>query len=360
MKTRVQSSRSEQALGIFCLVYRCFAKGFVPPPGRTLGLLVGGILLSLLGSIGPTHGDQSQQSMSTKRRQQGILTGMPFMANLAPRTFVDDLGRKIYLSQAPGRIVSLAPSVTETLYALEAGDRVVGVTPYCDYPPEAQSKPKVGYSHPNLEAILALKPDLVLAPSAFIRADLLEKLEQLKVPAFILEANTVEDIFSHIQTIGRMLNRTESAARVVTGMRTRIGQVTARIKDLPRQRVLYVLNMDPLITAGPGSFLHGLIELAGGINIASGASSPYPRFSMEAVVKGDPQVILFPVGEAEGIPENQRRQWERWSNLTAVRQGRLYTIDSDILNRPGPRIAQGLERLARTIHPNAFRPMGAS
>ncbi|HJU03681.1 MAG TPA: helical backbone metal receptor, partial [Nitrospiraceae bacterium] len=123
-----------------------------------------------------------------KRRQQGILTGMPFMANLAPRTFVDDLGRKIYLAKPPIRIVSLAPSVTEMLFAIGLDQEIVGVTQYCDYPPEALAKPKVGYSHPNIESLVALKPDLVLAPREFLRSDTLGKLEQLKIPAFILEA----------------------------------------------------------------------------------------------------------------------------------------------------------------------------
>lgn len=360
MKKRVQSSRSILALGIFYLTSRWVQNRLISSTGGVAGFLIGGIMLSALCSAWPAYGDSAHEPMAAKRRQQGILTGMPFMANLAPRTFVDDLGRKIYLSQAPTRIVSLAPSVTEILYALDAGDQVVGVTPYCDFPPEAQSKPKVGYTQPNLESIVALEPDLVLAPQAFIRTEMLGKLEQLKIPAFILEANTVEDIFSHIQTIGRMLNNVGAAARVISEIRNRIGEVTARIKDLPRQRVLYVLNMDPLITVGPGSFIHGLIDISGGINVAGNASAPYPRLSMETVMKADPQVILFSAGDAEGIPEHQRQQWERWSNLTAVRTGRLHTIDSDVLNRPGPRIAQGLEALARAIHQHSFRTMDES
>ena len=112
------------------------------------------------------------------RRQQGILTGMPFMANITPRTFVDDLGRKLYLAKAPTRIVSLAPSITEILYAIGLRDEIVGVTEFCDYPPEAKQKPKIGYAQPNIEAIVLLEPDLVLAPRAFLRADLLAKLEQ--------------------------------------------------------------------------------------------------------------------------------------------------------------------------------------
>ncbi|HKW85824.1 MAG TPA: ABC transporter substrate-binding protein, partial [Nitrospiraceae bacterium] len=223
-----------------------------------------------------------------KRRQQGILTGMPFMANLAPRTFVDDLGRKIYLAKAPNRIVSLAPSVTEILFAIGVGEWIVGVTQFCDYPPEARLKPKVGYTHPNLESIMTLQPDLVLAPREFLRADILGKLEKLKIPTFILEAKTIEDVLSHIQTLGRMLGRSASADGLAAQMRQRIMEVKTRTATLPRPRLLYVLNSEPLITVGPGSFIDQLIELAGGTNVAARARTPYPRLNMEEVLKEDP------------------------------------------------------------------------
>jgi iron complex transport system substrate-binding protein len=289
-----------------------------------------------------------------KRRQQGILTGMPFMANVTPRTFVDDLGRKIYLAQAPTRLVSLAPSITETLYAIGLGDRVVGVTEFCDYPPEARDKPRVGYSHPNLETIVALQPDLVLAPRDFIRPDVLGKLEQLKIPTFVVEAKTVEDIASQIQTIGRMLGRSPSADSVAMELRGRLAALKRRTETLVRPRVLYVLNSQPLITVGPGSFIHQLIEMAGGANVAARAASPYPRLSIEAVLKEDPQVIIFPVGASEGIPRGEQELWRRWNTMTAVKTNSFHHIASDLLNRPGPRIVLGLEKLAEIIHPEVF------
>ena len=289
-----------------------------------------------------------------KRRQQGILTGMPFMANLASRTFVDDLGRKIYLAKPPSRIVSLAPSITETLYAIGAGEQIVGVTEFCDYPPEAKSKPKVGYARPNLETIVSLRPDLVLAPAEFIRVHILAKLEQLKVTVYVMEARSLEDIVSHTQTIGKMLARSEGATSLTEEMRERVKEVKSRTKNLSRPRVLYVLNSDPLITVGPESFIHQLIEMAGGSNVAAGAPTAYPRLSMEEVLSKDPELILFPVGVAEGIPEHEQQRWKRWTTMTAVKQGRLAQIPADLLNRPGPRIVEGLERLARIIHPEAF------
>ena len=331
-----------QALGIFCL--RKYS--LVGWMGLALALLV------LVASESVQAG--GGEPMTMKRRQQGILTGMPFMANLAPRTFVDDLGRKIYLAKVPARIVSVAPSITEMLYAVGAGESVVGVTEYCDYPPDARSKPKIGYSHPNLESIIALRPDLVLAPKEFLRAEVLSKLEQLKIATVILEAKTIEDIPSHIQTIGRLLERSTAADQLATDIRRRIAEVRSRTEHLPRPRLLYVLNSQPLITVGPGSFIHRLIELAGGANVAAKTSSPYPRLNMEEVLREDPEVIVFPIGAADQVPEAEQQQWQRWTTLSAVKQGRLHRINADLLNRPGPRVVDGLDVLARIIHPEVF------
>jgi iron complex transport system substrate-binding protein len=160
-------------------------------------LLLAGVLLATW-SVPAISDDETLNMM---RRQQGILTGMPFMANITPRTFVDDLGRKVYLAKAPTRVVSLAPSITEILYAIGLNDEIVGVTEFCDYPPAAMQKPKVGYTHPNIEVIVTLQPDLVLAPRAFLRADLLAKLEQLKIPTFVVDPESDSNRRSHPQSI---------------------------------------------------------------------------------------------------------------------------------------------------------------
>jgi iron complex transport system substrate-binding protein len=288
------------------------------------------------------------------RRQQGILTGMPFMAHITPRTFVDDLGRKLFLAKAPTRVISLAPSITEILYAIGLNDEIVGVTEFCDYPPVAVQKPKIGYAQPNIEAIVALQPDLVLAPRAFLRAELLAKLEQLKIPTFVVDPESFEEIPSRIQTVGRILNRSSSADGVASTMRQRIASVRSKMEGMGRVRVLYVLNSQPLITVGPGSYLDQVINVAGGANIAAGTTVPYPHFSMEAVLKEDPEIIIFPVGKAEGIPLSEQQEWLRWTSVSAVKQGRLHQIPADVLNRPGPRIVDGLEALARIIHPEVF------
>ena len=137
-------------------------------------------------------------------------------------------------------------------------------------------------------------------------------------------------------------------------MRQRITEIKTRTATLPHPRLLYVLNSEPLITVGPGSFIHQLIALAGGTNIAKRARSAYPRLNMEEVLKEDPELIVFPVGSVEGIPESEQQVWQRWTTLSAVKRGRFFRISSDLVNRPGPRIVEGLEIFARIIHPEAF------
>lgn len=286
------------------------------------------------------------------RRQQGILTGMPFMAHVSSRSFMDDTGRRVYLAKAPSRIISLAPSVTEMLFAIGAGAQVVGVTQFCDYPPEASQKTKVGYANPNLESLVALQPDLIVAPQEFLKPDLIGKLEQLKIPVFILSARTVEDVVGHIQTLGRMLDHTTEATVLGMDLRQQIARIKTRTQSAAPVRVLYVLSSEPLITVGPGSFIDQLIGLAGGINVAAKSATAYPRLSMEVVLQENPDILVFPIGKAEGISESEQQSWRKWSTLTAVKQKNLRQIPADLLNRPGPRIGKALELLADLFHPS--------
>ncbi|GJL49805.1 MAG: ABC transporter substrate-binding protein [Nitrospirales bacterium] len=290
-----------------------------------------------------------------KRRQQGILTGMPFMANLAPRTFLDDMGRKLFLAKHPKRIISLAPSITEILFAIGLNDEIVGVTEFCDYPERAKEKTVVGYTQPNIELVVSLQPDLILAPKSFMRADLLKKLEQLKIPTFILEPHTVEEIMAHMKLLGRMVGRSEAANEHTTTLRKNIAVLSNSLKGKNRPSLLYVLNSEPLITVGPGSFIHHLIELAGGRNVAEQATTPYPRLTMEEVLRQNPDILLFPIGQSEGIPQAEQDQWKRWTTITAVKEHKLYQVQSDLLNRPGPRIIEGLKQLVRFLHPEVFK-----
>lgn len=325
-----------------------FARVHWAHPWGMIGLCVCFFVMNVAGVLA------SDEDSSVKRRQQGILTGMPFMANITPRTFVDDAGRKLYIAKPPTRVISLAPSITEMLFALGLDGQIIAVTEFCNYPAAALSKPKIGYARPNLESLVALRPDLIVAPQEFVRADTLAKLDELKIPVFMLEAKTVEDIMLQIQSLGKIFNRTSVSDTVTDGMRVRMADVTRRIAGSEKKRVLYVLNSHPLITVGPGSYIHQMIGLAGGINIAAGSSTPYPKLSLETVLQEDPEILIFPIGSVESVPKSEQQEWNRWSNLSAVRNHQLRDVSSDALNRPGPRVVEGLEHLARAIHPEVY------
>jgi iron complex transport system substrate-binding protein len=190
-----------------------------------------------------------------------------------------------------------------------------------------------------------------VGPNEFLKPDVVLKLEQLKIPVFALTEKHVEDIFIHIQTLGRMLDRSTTANAVAMELRQQVTQIKERTERFSPVRVLYVLNSEPLITVGPGSFIDQLIVLAGGVNVAAKSGTPYPRLSMETVLQDDPEVLVFPVGESEGISDSEQQAWRQWSTITAVKQGRLHQIPADLLNRPGPRVVRALELLADILHP---------
>jgi iron complex transport system substrate-binding protein len=272
------------------------------------------------------------------------------------RSFTDDLQRTVSVRALPTRVISLAPSVTEMLFAIGLDREIIAVTPFCDYPPAAVQRPKIGYANPGLESIVAFDPDLVIAPAEFLRSDLLGKLEQLKIPTLVLSAQSLEDIEKHLQLFGRVFNRSSEADAVIRAMQQRIETAISRARQSRPVRVLYVLNSQPLITVGPGSYIHELLERAGAVNIAASATAPYPRIGMDTVLKGDPEILLFPVGKTETVPAADREAWKRWTDITAVRTGRLHVIPSDVINRPGPRIVDALDALVAIFHPSPDQP----
>lgn len=250
------------------------------------------------------------------------------------------------------RIVSLAPSITEILFTLGLGNRVVGVTQHCDYPPEALAKPRVGsYVDLNLEKILSLKPDLIIATVDGNEREVVKRLVQFRMPVFLTNPRNLEEVFQTIRGIGR-ITRTESRAdSVAKALRQRADRVIRACAALSRPRVFLQINEQPLVTVGKNTFRNHLIELAGGINISGGESIAYPQYSVEQVLRGKPDVILITSMEREAAPEKKKERWQAWTHIPAVQQGRIYLLNSDILDRPSPRLVDGLEALARALHP---------
>jgi iron complex transport system substrate-binding protein len=271
-------------------------------------------------------------------------------------TFTDEVGRTIEVNGPPQRIVSVAPNVTEILFALGLEDRLVGVSIYCQYPPEAMKKEKIGgYINPSLEKIVALRPDLVIGIAEGDLRTFVDKLASLKVPVYITNPRDALEVLTSIGKIGEVTFAREPASRIVRSMEERIRKVQDKVRGRPRPRVLHILDFNPLISAGKGTFVDDLIRLAGGRNVAETATGKYPRFSMEEVLVQDPEVILLASMKSQDPLVKQRRWWERWKTISAVKQGRIYVLDSDLIHRPSPRMADGLEQVARATHPEAFK-----
>ena len=268
----------------------------------------------------------------------------------------DMLGRSVNLPDRPLRVVSLAPSLTESAFALGRGDWVVGVTDVCNYPPAAQTKPRVGgIAAPNLERIVELRPDLVLITAEGNSRETLRQLERLGISVFAVAPENYGAVLTSLQMLGVAL-RAETAA---SELRARISREVARIRSAvagrPRPRVLYLIWTEPLIAAGPQTFIHDLLELAGATNVVGGAV-PYPRIGWEEVVAAAPETILVATHRDESETAGARaleEAWRPWQSVPAIRSGRILAIPADSVLRPGPRVAEGLERLAAALHPEA-------
>ena len=271
-------------------------------------------------------------------------------------TFTDEVGRRVEVNEAPRRIVSVAPNVTEILFSLGLGDRLVGVSTYCQYPPEALKIEKIGgYINPSLEKIVALRPDLVVGIAEGDLRTFVDRLAALKIPVYIANPRDALEVLTSIRKIGEITFAQEPAGKIVRSMEEKIRRIQDRVQGRPRPRVLHILDFNPLISAGKGTFVDDLIRLGGGRNVAETATGKYPRFSMEEVLVQDPEVILLASMKSQDPLVKQRRWWDRWKTITAVKQGRIYVLDSDLIHRPSPRMVEGLEQVARAIHPEAFK-----
>jgi iron complex transport system substrate-binding protein len=284
-----------------------------------------------------------------------IAVSFVMAASAAAFTTRDMLGRDVTLAAPPRRIVSLVPSVTEILYALNAESLLVGVTDFCDFPPEARRQPKVGgMVAPSLEAIVALRPDLVIATNEGTREDTFTQLSRLGVPVYLVAAHHVADATSLMRRLGTLTGRDGAAGPLVARLEQRIEAVKQAVLPLGRPRVLYVLWPEPLIVPGREAIVTELIQLAGGEPLTANDADAWPRYSLEAAVARSPEVILL-ANHGAGSGAVSTEKWQRLASLPAVKAGRLLSVDGDLMHRYGPRFVDGLEQLARAIHPEAFR-----
>ena len=274
-----------------------------------------------------------------------------------PGTYTDDMGRAVAIDQVPQRIVSFGPNITEILFALGLEEKVVGVSDYCDYPEAAKLKPKVGDAYnPSLERIVELEPDLVLTVK---QEQLNRELDALGIEFMVLDPEDIDGILGDIELVGEITGTKKRAEELIKDMQDSISQVIALMEDAPKVSVFFIIDAtDPTLpwTAGTGSFIDALITMAGGENVAGEAVGAWVPFSLEQVVSSDPEVIIIQTMIA-GIPTISKEELDEhpvWGEMTAVRQGKVYIIDGDLVSRPGPRIVQGLEEMAKIIHPELF------
>ncbi len=271
----------------------------------------------------------------------------------------DHLGRRIEVPDHPARIVSLAPSLTETLYALGAGDRVVGVTDYCDFPPEAKTKAKVGgMISPNMERIVALHPNLVLMTREGSRKETLDALERLNLPTFVVETQRLDDVARMIRDIGQAIGEAAQGASVATQLERRIGAVQSAVNARPARRALFLVWLQPVISVGRGTFLADLLERSGVQSASEASAQPWPHLSIEEIVRQDPEYIIVPKSQDFSPTRDELMRLPGWKDLTAVRGDKILYMP-DAIQRAGPRIGEMMEILARAVHPGAFRPKDA-
>jgi cobalamin transport system substrate-binding protein len=268
-------------------------------------------------------------------------------------TVTDDLHRDVTLHAPATRVVSLAPSITETLFAVGAGSQIAGVTTYCTFPPEAKTKPAVGgITNPSIETIVSLRPDLILLSMEGNVRDDFTKLQSLGVPLFVTNPRTLDGIHKSIQDIGTLTGRASEATAVVRTMKTMEDSVALLASSRPTSSVYLFVSLQPIIVVGGATFLNQLLQVAGAENLAAHAPSTYPTLSREAVVAHQPDVLLF-MSDVLPDPGVLTSLYPEWRHLRAMQKGRVYSVDADIVSRPGPRAAEALRIIFQALHAEA-------
>jgi len=271
--------------------------------------------------------------------------------------FHDELGRLVRMRASPQRIVSLAPNLTETVFALDLGARLAGVTDFCDYPPEAKTRARVGGPiNPNLEQIAALHPDVVLATKGLNRADTVNALDRLGIPVYTTDPRTVADVVTSTRRLGEVLGAKANGDALAASLERRLAELARQLAGRAPRRVFFVVWLDPIISTGAHTFLADALRRAGAESVVT-SSQDWPQINIEEVLKENPEYLVF-AGMHQDDPQgaiNSLKTRPGWSSLAAVRDGH-FAVVSDALDRPAPRMLDAIEELAHQLHPDAFPP----
>lgn len=270
----------------------------------------------------------------------------------AGATVIDQMGRRIDVPADPQRVVALAPSITEIVYALGCEDRLVGATRFSNFPPAAERLPRVGsYVHLDLERIAALAPDLCIAVKDGNPKAVVQRLEALQIPVYAVNPVDIGAIGDTILEIGGLLNARGQAEALVAGMNARIDRVKTQVAGTRlRPRVFFQIGISPIVSVGTETYIHELIVMAGGVNLAAG-EVPYPRFSREETFALAPDILIITSMARDESFRKAKAEWQQWPEIPAVRDDRIHLVDSDLFDRASPRLVDGLELLVRLLHP---------
>ena len=287
--------------------------------------------------------------------KRGILS-IAFWAALAQVAcsveIVDQAGRKVSIESAPRRIVALAPSIAECLFALGLDEEIVGVTEYTNFPPQALSKPKVGsYIHLQIEAIVGLKPDLIVATMEGNPKSQVEQMERLGLKVVVTNPRTLDDLYETLLILGKILRRESTAEHLIENMRGAIRTLSGLVASRPKPRVLLQVGSNPMVVAGDETLQDHLIKVAGGENIGASQGRGYIPLSLERAITLAPEVVLISSMADSLTAERVKESWKRWPQIPAVAGGRIHVIDGDLIDRPSPRIVEGLKSMTKMIHP---------
>ncbi|MFQ5746674.1 MAG: helical backbone metal receptor [Gemmatimonadota bacterium] len=280
------------------------------------------------------------------------LTGLAASADTVRIT--DDTGRTLVLARPPRRIVSLVPAATEVLFAIGAGETVVGRSRFDDEPPAVRRVSSVGNAiRPSSELVLALKPDLLILVGGSDNERSILEFRRLRVPALVIVMNTFADLERNIDRLGRLSGHAREGRRLARRIHGELAAVRRTVAGLPRRSVYYDVAFPPAFTIGAGSYLDSLISIAGGRNIFGDVAAPSPRVGLEAIVVRRPKIMILPVGRDPRFRPPAPSRRPGWDAIDAVRGGRVREVDADLLHRLGPRIGQAAAALAEAIHPEA-------
>jgi len=271
------------------------------------------------------------------------------------RLLIDEIGRKVEVPHSAKRIVSLAPSITEILFALGLNEEIAAVTDFCDYPEAVLNKPRIGgFVNPSIEKIVSLKPDLIIGARDGNRLETIHALKDLGFSVHLINPKSFNGALKAIHHIGEMVGREEGSRKILANMILKKEDIVKRIKSFPKPKVFFQIGYVPIITVGKGTLADDLISLAGGNSISRDESVSYPLYSVETIISKGPEIIIV---SSMGSKKNHLdlvKKWQNWTSIPAVKRNAVYLVDSNLVDRPTPRIVEGLEALAKMIHPEAL------